>query len=456
MTSPIYGFPELTPTTVERTNTNLVVRYIESLVGAVPTVNVSVVPTAPTDGSVYLINGVPSSGIWSGKAGQVGIYTISGWFYVPTHPKYLYSSGIWVSSVSGGGGTPVSSVSAGSLSATPNTNSISLAEIVAPSGFTWTPLVRSFYRGNSAQFPLSSGTLLSGNSLPLNDTGLASGTYYYRMIVADQAGIKAYTAEVSATATSAAFDVDTIAGINAVEATGVTLTGAQKTAANNAIVAYKNPTNGTIWTKLRGLYLFLGGTADAHAVNWRSPGTLTATANGLGLVHDASGIKGGGTGYMQIPFNPPASESSSNALAIYVSQTSINGQTNVCLTALSPGFLGIKNEALGSAIFNYSNVSPSDPLLNGVGSLLFSKNSASSGKSYKNGQFKADVIINFSGNPDINPIVTLLARGNYPGADQFTDAKIASFALFNSSLTDTEASAYTEKDLAYQTALGRQ
>jgi hypothetical protein len=102
MTSPIYGLPELTPTTVERTNTNLVVRYLEALVGAVPTVNVSVVPTSPTDGSVYLINGVPT-GIWAGKAGQVGIYTISGWFYVPTHPKYLYASGSWSSS----GGGPV-------------------------------------------------------------------------------------------------------------------------------------------------------------------------------------------------------------------------------------------------------------------------------------------------------------------------------------------------------------
>jgi hypothetical protein len=101
MTSPIYGLPELTPTTVERTNTNLVVRYLESLVGAVPTVNVSTVPSSPSDGSVYLINGVPT-GIWSGKAGQVGIYTISGWFYVPTHPKYQYASGTWVSSVSGG------------------------------------------------------------------------------------------------------------------------------------------------------------------------------------------------------------------------------------------------------------------------------------------------------------------------------------------------------------------
>jgi Protein of unknown function (DUF2793) len=103
MTSPVYGFPELTPTTVERTNTNLVVRYLESLMGAVPTVNVSTVPTAPSDGSVWLINGVPT-GIWSDKAGQVGIYTVSGWFYVPTHPKYLYSSGTWGSSVSGGSG----------------------------------------------------------------------------------------------------------------------------------------------------------------------------------------------------------------------------------------------------------------------------------------------------------------------------------------------------------------
>jgi hypothetical protein len=346
-------------------------------------------------------------------------------------------------------------VSAGSITATASADSISLTEVLAPSGFNWVPLIRSFYRGNSAQFPLSSGTLLSGTSLPLNDTGLASGTYYYRMIVADQAGIKAYTTEVFATATSTTFNADTIAGINAVEATGVTLTGAQKTAADNFIVALKNPANGALWTRLRGLYLFLGGTAASHVVNWRNPGVLTATNNGAGLIHDATGVKGGGTGYMQIPFNPPVAESSSNAFAVYVSQNSTSTNSNVCLTALGPGFLGIQNDAAGSVIFNYSNASPSDPLLSGTGSLLFSKNSASAGKSYKDGQFRANLNIGFAGNPATNPLVTLLARGNYPSADEFTNAKIASFALFNASLSDTEAIAYTSADRAFQTALGR-
>ncbi len=113
MTSPIYGFPELTGTTSERVNTNLTFRYIESLFGSAPTgVNVFTPPTAPTDGSVYLVNSgglgnpTPPTGIWSGKSGQVGVYTSSGWFYTNKHPNYTYVSDVW--SVGGLGTTNLS------------------------------------------------------------------------------------------------------------------------------------------------------------------------------------------------------------------------------------------------------------------------------------------------------------------------------------------------------------
>jgi hypothetical protein len=65
-------------------------------------VNVSTPPVSPVDGSVYLINGTPT-GIWTGLAGQVGVYTTSGWFYTTRHPDYTYGSGTWTLTGSGGG-----------------------------------------------------------------------------------------------------------------------------------------------------------------------------------------------------------------------------------------------------------------------------------------------------------------------------------------------------------------
>jgi Concanavalin A-like lectin/glucanases superfamily/Protein of unknown function (DUF2793) len=96
VTTPILGLPELSGNTNEKTLVNLVNRYQEALSFPVPTgqVNVSTVPTAPTDGSVYLINGTPT-GVWSGKEGTAGIYTGSGWFFALKHPGYTYAAGTW-------------------------------------------------------------------------------------------------------------------------------------------------------------------------------------------------------------------------------------------------------------------------------------------------------------------------------------------------------------------------
>lgn len=139
MTSPLYGFPELTGTTVERTSTNLNFRYIESLFGSVPTgVNVFTPPTAPTDGSVYLINSggvgnpTPPTGIWSGKSGQVGVYTSSGWFYTNKHPQYTFGSGDVWTQTSGGSGGGLGSVT---LSGIPTAGQIIKA--TSPTTATW-------------------------------------------------------------------------------------------------------------------------------------------------------------------------------------------------------------------------------------------------------------------------------------------------------------------------------
>jgi hypothetical protein len=347
---------------------------------------------------------------------------------------------------SAGGG-----VSAGSIIATASADSISLTEVLAPSGFNWVPLIRSFYRGNSAQFPLSSGTLLSGSSLPLNDSGLTSGTYYYRMIVADQAGTKAATAEVFATAVSTAFDASTIAGITAVEATGVTLTGAQKTAANNFMVALKNPANGTIWTKIKGLYILLGGTAAAHAVNWRIPGTNNINwVNSSGLLHSSNGVKGNAIGFGLLGFTADNSAKNSNGIGLYA-KTGSSSRMMGTLGSPSSRFL-IENNACANYCATTTLLQP--PFT--VGSVVNSRNNSSSYNVFVNGiAYPVNTAsIDLSSNGD--PVTLLDAATNGVNSFDATNALISSFVVFNEGLTAQEGIAYTNLDLAYQTELGRQ
>ena len=101
---------------------------------------------------------------------------------------------------------------------------------------------------------------------------------------------------ILSTATAArvgALDPDAEIAIAAVEATGATLTGAQKDAANAFIVTLKGY---SIWTKIQALYLFMGGTAAAHAINWKNPGTYDITWYNS-PTHSANGVQFGGTAY---------------------------------------------------------------------------------------------------------------------------------------------------------------
>ncbi len=87
------------------------------------------------------------------------------------------------------------------------------------------------------------------------------------------------------------YDADTVTAIAAVEAAGGTLTTAQKSACDTFIRGLKTE---SLWSSFYGLYLFVGASSGAHAVNWKQPGTHTITwVNSP--THDSGGVKGNGT-----------------------------------------------------------------------------------------------------------------------------------------------------------------
>lgn len=86
------------------------------------------------------------------------------------------------------------------------------------------------------------------------------------------------------------YDIDALLYINA----NTAMTSAQKDAWNTFVVTGK--TDGW-WSKMLCIYPYIGGTAAAHAINAKTPGTYNITWNGT-VTHNANGAAGdGSTGY---------------------------------------------------------------------------------------------------------------------------------------------------------------
>lgn len=98
------------------------------------------------------------------------------------------------------------------------------------------------------------------------------------------------------------FDADAAAGIAAVLAAGGSLTGAQQTACNTAVVAMKAA---GVWTKLYRWWPIVGGTANSHIIDWKTATSQATNVNSP--THSASGAKSNGTtSYMSTSILPGA------------------------------------------------------------------------------------------------------------------------------------------------------
>ena len=108
-------------------------------------------------------------------------------------------------------------------------------------------------------------------------------------------------AATSSTPPSPTFDADAQAFITAAAITDPT----QQSAVNTLVVDLKGY---SIWTKMKALYPFVGGTASQHKFNLKNPldtdAAFRLVFNG-GITHSSNGVKGNGTnGYYQTFLNP--------------------------------------------------------------------------------------------------------------------------------------------------------
>jgi len=243
-------------------------------------------------------------------------------------------------------------------------------------------------------------------------------------------------------------DTDAQAFINAA---GLTDLG-QANAVNTLVVDLKAA---GVWTKMKALYPFVGGTAAAHKFNLKDPRDLDAAFrlvfNG-GWTHTATGaLSNGTTGYADTKLPPNVMGLNSQHMSFYVS---IEGNTQMGTAVNGYNFI----DTLDSSTFrspinllNYTLVSAT--IDNRKGFFLGNRNSSTNTSIYKNSSKLND---NFIGSQYLETYPIFISGLNRNPTTNISPSNQYIFASIGDGLTDTEAANFYTAVQKYQTSLGRQ
>jgi hypothetical protein len=247
-----------------------------------------------------------------------------------------------------------------------------------------------------------------------------------------------------------ASDADALAFINAAGITDLTQ--------QQAIIALTIDLKGYgLWTKMKAIYPFVGGTATTHKYNLKDPqdtdGAFRINFFG-GIVHSANGITGNGTnGYFDTNYN----DSTQNIL------------NNASAWAYARNNLAINGDALLSTVDTINNANLINPrnASDQMGTRMQTTAGSSTSNTDSRGLFGLNRITgsNYSVwknlvKTTINEASTSLQNSNILGfwfsfGPVYSLRNMAFMALGNG-LTDQEASDFYTAVQAFQTTLGRQ
>lgn len=234
----------------------------------------------------------------------------------------------------------------------------------------------------------------------------------------------------------------------------------QQFSINDLVIGLK--TDG-IWSKLKAIYPFVGGTASTHKFNLKNPldsdNAFRLVFTG-GWVHDSNGAKPNGTnGYADTKFNPTTQALSTSSQHLsYYSRTNINenaveigvisGANNNFLGLYVTSTLGTRSSLASSARYNNTSA-PIDTR----GFFTASRINATTIKVYVNNAIQASQSISSTANDNFN--MYLGTYGVAAGQTLWSTKQVA-LASIGDGLTDTEAANYYTRVQNFQTALGRQ
>jgi hypothetical protein len=231
----------------------------------------------------------------------------------------------------------------------------------------------------------------------------------------------------------------------------------QQMAINTLVVSLK--ANG-IWTKMKAIYPFVGGTAFAHKFNLKNPLDTNAAFrlvfNG-GWTHSATGALPNGTNAYADSFITPSTSLNLNSTHIsYYSRTSgatgyIFGTNDVAVAnrTLWQLFGGTNYMSVFTATGNFFSYGGA----NSLSMLMVNRTASNLSNAWAAGVKKAT-----STNPSsaLTTLPLYIGANNTQGVAGFFCNAQCAFSSVGDGLTDTEASNLYNAVQAFQTSLGRQ
>ena len=224
----------------------------------------------------------------------------------------------------------------------------------------------------------------------------------------------------------------------------------QANAINDLVVGLKAD---TLWTKMKAIYPFVGGTASTHKFNLKNPKDLDAAFRLEffgGVTHDSNGITLNGTnGYANTFFIAATSALNDGNISIYNRTNNAGNYYDFSNLASPAGEQSILIKWSDNKFYINSGTQTYPNVLNSDARGLYSTNyNTTNVKGYKNGSL---VITE-------NKVSTGVASVYYIGRNAVTNYsnRNYAFASIGDGLTDTDAANLYTRVQAYQTALSRQ
>ncbi len=232
-----------------------------------------------------------------------------------------------------------------------------------------------------------------------------------------------------------------------------------KSAINQLILDFKSY---GIWTKMKAIYPFVGGTSSTHKWNLKNPldtdAAFRLVFNGT-ITHDSNGITpNGSTGYADTKFNGSAQSINNDShLSVYVRTNSAAAdKTEINAYDGASAYWGIKCRDTGDFTFNGIYRFATDGFIkpsnsNSSGMFALTRRSSSDAQAYRNGSSTGTTTTSSQNIPNTNVLIG--TRGDH--ASSFSDRNIAFASIGNGLTTQNVADLYTAVQ-AFQTTLSRQ
>jgi len=249
-------------------------------------------------------------------------------------------------------------------------------------------------------------------------------------------------------------DADALSFITAAAITDTT----QKNAINTLVTDLKGY---GIWSKMKAIYPFVGGTATTHKFNLKDPRDLDAayrlTFSG-GWTHSSTGaLPNGTTGYANTFYKPSDGLLDSTHMSYY-SRTAAPASTAIDMGSyVGTVYHHAHIKYTGGVMYGllntstvYSTSMPGDV---SQGLYTFSKISSATIQSYKNGVLKSTLGSTSSSRNTAN---IYLGAGNNTGIASQFGTKESAFASIGEGLTNSESTNLYTAVQKFQTTLGRQ